>query len=350
MSTAPTAGSLAPAGTARTAGWLEVLQRGSVVIAFALVCLFFTLRSDAFATGGNIEQILSQGAVLALVAMAMTVVVRAGGIDLSVGVALDIGALVAVSLLEDRYVTWIAVPAGVLAGAVLGSINALLIVRARINPFLATLSMLFIGQSIQRVYTEGGEPIYLRPSLVPESFAAIGRDQLLGLPVQVWLAVVVAVAVYVFLERLRAGRELTAVGAREDAARVAGLRVRRLTALAYILSAATCALAGIVLASGLSSYVPLSGDYYLLDAIGAVFMGAVLHPQGRPNVPGTLLGVLFFGVLANGLNLLGVGFYWQGLARGVLLLAVLGLGLIAHRQGRVKLPFPRRAERAPVAP
>jgi ribose transport system permease protein len=327
---------------------LELLKRGSVLIAFAAVCVFFAVRAPSFATGGNVEQILSQGAVLALVAVAMTTVVRAGGIDLSVGVSLDIGALVAVSLLEDGYITTVAIIAGLLAGAGLGALNALLIVRAGINPFLATLSLMFIGQSVQRVYTSGGEPIYLRPSAVPESFETIGRGEIAGLPVQVVLAAVVLLIFYVLLERARGGRELTATGAAPRAARVAGLRVGRITAMAYILSGTVCALAGIVLASGLSSYIPLSGNYYLLDAIGCVFIGAVLHPQARPNVPGTLLGVLFFGVLANGLNLLGVGFYWQGFARGVLLLVVLGLGLVAHRQGKLRLPIGRRPQATAV--
>jgi ribose transport system permease protein len=112
---------------------------------------------------------------------------------------------------------------------------------------------------------------------------------------------------------------------------LSGLRTGRLITLAYLAGGGLCAVAGVALASRLTSFVPESGAYYLLDSIGAVFVGTTMHKEARPNVPGTLLGVLIFTVLGNGLNLVGLSFYWQGFARGVVLLLVLGLSVMLAR-------------------
>lgn len=302
----------------------------------------FLIASPVFATGSNLTSTLSSSALLAIVALAMTLVVRTGGIDLSVGVALDFGAMGAIYLINNGYVAWVAVVAGLFLGLLVGLANAIFIVVFRVSPFLATLSTMFIGQSIQNVITEGGSPTYLLPASNPPEFQVLGKGQALGLDVPVIVAAVVLLLGWVLLERLRLGRVMTAVGVQTPVARIAGIPVRTVTGTAYVLSALTCALAGILLASRLGSFVPLSGGYYLLDAIGAVFIGTTLHKESLPNVLGTLVGVLIFGVLANGLNLIGLSFYWQGLARGLVLLLVLGLSVTLSRRRRrpVKLPTP----------
>ena len=108
--------------------------------------------------------------------------------------------------------------------------------------------------------------------------------------------------------------------------------VQRYAAASYILAALICSSAGVILSSSLSSYVPVSGVAYLLDAIGATFIGTAIDEEGRPNVVGTILGVLFLGVLANGLNLIGVSFYWQAVAKGVLIFGALALGTLNRRR------------------
>lgn len=304
------------------------------VIAFVLLCIFFGIASPAFATGANLTSTLSSSALLAIVALAMTMVVRTGGIDLSVGVALDFGAMGAIYLINNEYVAWVAVVGGLSLGLLIGLANAIFIVVLRVSPFLATLSTMFIGQSIQNVITQGGSPTYLLPASNPPEFQIMGKGQALGLDMPVIIAVVALLVGWVVLERLRLGRLMTAVGVQTPVARIVGVPVRTVTGTAYVLSALTCALAGILLASRLGSFVPLSGGYYLLDAIGAVFIGTTLNKESLPNVPGTLVGVLIFGVLANGLNLIGLSFYWQGLARGLVLLLVLGLSVTLSRRRR----------------
>ncbi|MEU2613171.1 ABC transporter permease [Micromonospora sp. NPDC007271] len=315
-----------------------LLARYFAVVALAAIFVFFSLTTEVFFSGANFLSVIEQAALLAIVATAMGVVIRSGGIDLSVGVALDIGALVCVHMVDAGYIISLSVVMGLLAGAVMGLCNGLVITYLKVSPFLTTLSMLFIGTSIQKVATGGGSPIYLPPASVPEEFSAFGRGHLLGIPAPTLFAVAILIIGWVLLERLRVGRSLTAVGAQPAAAVLSGVPARRVTMLAYVFSGLVCALGGIVLASRTSAYVPLSGDYYTLDAIGAVFIGTTLHKESRPNVPGTLLGVLIFTVLGNGLNLIGLSFYWQGLARGAVLLLVLGISVTLSKRRSVLQP------------
>ncbi|MGW3623755.1 ABC transporter permease [Streptomyces sp. NPDC000880] len=314
---------------------LHLLGRYLVIIALVGIVVYFSLATPSFTTGNNLSNILSQSALLAIVATAMTVVVRAGGIDLSVGVALDLGAMVAVGFLQNGYIASVAVVAGLLTGVAVGVANAVFILVLRISPFLATLATLFIGESIQQVVTSGGNPTYLLPAQLPAGFNMFGKATVAGLDVAIAIAAVVLLVGWFLLERFRVGRALTSVGAQGKAALASGIAVRRVSLLAYVFSATLCALTGIILASRLSAYIPLSGGYYMLDSIAVVFIGTTLHREYRPNLPGTLLGVLVFGVLTNGLNLMGVSADWQGAVRGLVLLGVLGLTIVLSKRRAV---------------
>ncbi|GAA3668293.1 ABC transporter permease [Arthrobacter ginkgonis] len=303
-------------------------------LALAAILLVFTLLSDQFLRADNLAAVLNQSALLALAAVAMTLVVRAGGIDLSLGVAIDLAALAAAALIADGYYAWVAIAAGLGFGALVGLVNALLIVGLRIPPFLATLSVWFVGTSVQQLLTGGGAPIYLSGPRVPEEFAFLGGSGLIvGIPVAIVAALAVAVLGWALLETTRFGRALTAAGEQPRAAAIAGRRVSALTFSAYVIASLLAAVAGVLLAARTNGFVPASGQLYVLDAIGAVFIGATLSRIGRPSVPGTLVGVLIFALLANGMNLIGLSFFWQGLGRGVALLLILLAGVVLSREG-----------------
>jgi len=300
-------------------------------LALAVVLLLFGALSPVFLTGDNLLAVLAQSALLGIVAMGLTFAVRAGGIDLSVGVALDLGALGASGLISDGWVPWVAVAGGLFLGLLVGLVNAFLVVVARIPPFLATLGVWFIGTSVQQLMTSGGAPIYLSASRVPDGFAVLGRGRVLGVDSAVFFLLVVVVVAALLLGATRWGRRLTLSGEQARAARLVGLHVKRLTVSAYVLSALVAAFAGVLLASRSNGFVPGSGQGYLLDAIGAVFIGSTLSRHGRASPAGTLVGVVLFGLLGNGMNLMGLSFFWQGLGRGVILLLVLLLGVLLSR-------------------
>ena len=265
------------------------------------------------------------------VALAMTLVVTAGGIDLSVGVSFDFAALAAVSLLVLDVPWPLAILAGLAFGTLVGVVNAGMIVKVGISPFLATLAMLFIGESVQKIYTTGGAPIYV--AVMEPAYRYIGGGKIAdGAPFSLLLALGLIVVMFILIERMTHGRRWRAIGAQFEAARIAGIMVHRYQAATYIISALICSTAGIILSSSLSSYVPVSGGAYLMDAIGATFIGTAIDEEGRPNVLGTVLGVLFLGVLANGLNLIGISFYWQAVAKGILIFGALALGVLNRRR------------------
>ncbi len=309
---------------------VEILRSRAAIIAFFLVCLFFGLAAPTFATPANALNIINQSVVLAVVAMGMTIVIIAGGIDLSVAISFDFGAMAAISLLHAEFSWPIALLGGLAFGTLVGAFNAFNIVKLGISPFLATLSVLFIGESVQRIYTRGGEPIYMA-KMAPE-YRFLGRGDIFGFPFDVILAGLVVLAMFLLVEKTIHGKRWRAIGSQYNAAQAMGLRVELYSALSYIISALICAFAGILLSSSLSSYVPISGLYYLLDAIGATFIGTSIDKEGRPNILGTLLGVLLFGVVTNGLNLIGINFYWQTVARGALIFFALALATLNQQK------------------
>jgi len=304
----------------------EHLANYAVLGAFLAILIYFSVAAPGFLSADNLFNLVVNNVVLlAIVALGMTIVISSGGIDLSVGISLDMAAMVFVMLLAAGMSGGISVAGGIAAAGVVGMLNAILITRLRISPFLATLGILFIGQSVQRLATQGGQPIYLTRAEYAGTFNAIARSTFLGIPTPVWVMAALAIAVWVLLHRSVFGRYVRALGAQPGVAWYSGIRVPRNTAMVYILCAVLCGVSGIILSSTVRSYVPLSGDGYLLDAIGATFIGTTLSAERRPSVIGTIMGVLLLGVMRNGLLLIGWNFYWQQVGIGVLVFAVLAI-------------------------
>ncbi|WP_439895380.1 ABC transporter permease [Pseudomonas syringae] len=292
-----------------------------------IILVFFALEAPGFLSWGNLSSlILNNFVLLAIVAVGMTWAVAAGGIDLSVGTAVDFASLGFVVALNGGYGLGAAVVAALLAGGSAGAFNALLIAGLRISPFLATLGTLFIGTSVQQLLSDGGQPIYIAQGVLPGITGVV----ILGLPLSVWLVALLAGVYGLVLARGRLGREILAVGTQPQLAYYSGLSIRRIAVQVFVGSALACAVAGILLSSTVNAYVPMSGNAYLISAIGAVFMGTTLSRQGRPNIVGTLLGVLFINVIANGLLLIGWNFYWQQVATGALIFLVLAFSFASR--------------------
>jgi len=261
----------------------------------------------------------------------MTLVISTGGIDLSVGSAIDIGSPVFISLVSSHHTLPVAVFGGLLGALLAGGFNAFLISVLRITPFLATLGTLFIGESVQQLATNGGQPIYLITGDLPRGFMEIGRGSFWGVPIPLCIVAVGIVGFFLLVQRTRFGRHVGAIGAQSGVAWYSGIQVRRTTGLVYLLSALVCGVTGIILSSTVKAYVPLSGNAYLLDSIGATFIGTTLHAEGRPSVIGTVLGVLLLSIVTNGLLLIGWNFYWQQVGTGVLIFLVLAVSFLGRR-------------------
>jgi ribose transport system permease protein len=317
---------------ARQRARVSSLLRYAVVLALIAVFAFLSVQAPGFLTPTNLLNILVNNfALLALVSLGMTLVISTGGIDLSVGTSIDMGSLVFVALVSSHYPLLVALLGGVLGALGVSIFNAFLIAVLGITPFLATLGTLFIGESVQQLATNGGQPIYLITGSLPAGFTFIGRGLLFEIPFPFYVVTASIGAFFLLIHATPFGRQVVAFGAKAGVAWYSGLRIRHLSAWVYILSAIVCGMAGIILSSTVKADVPLSGNAYLLDAIGATFIGTTLHPLSRPSVLGTVLGVLLLAVLTNGLLLVGWNFYWQQVARGLLIFAVLAVSFLGRR-------------------
>ena len=308
------------------------LMRNALPVALVVVFAIFAFASPVFLTLANLQSILVNNfTLLAIVTIAMTFAVAVGGIDLSVGTAIDFASFAFVSLVLAGQPVAVAALAGLAAGALVGAFNAVLISLIGISPFLATLGTLFIGRSLQQILTNGGNPVYLPPSRIPDAFRFLGRGTIGGIPVPLAIAAVVIVLAAIVFARTRFGRVAMAIGIQPDVVRYSGIAARSHVAVTFILVGVIAALAGLILTATVTVYIPSSGNAFLLNAIGATFIGTTLSPLGRPNIPGTVLGVLLLGIVANGLLLTGLNFYWQQVATGTLIFAVLALSFANRR-------------------
>ncbi|MGO4566048.1 ABC transporter permease [Rhizobium sp. 2YAF20] len=308
---------------------LTSLGRYGLLLALVAVFAIFSAAAPTFLSVANLQSILVNNfTLLAIVAVAMTFAVSSGGIDLSVGTSVDFASFAFVSLVLAGQPVAIAALSGLAAGGLVGAFNALLISGIGISPFLATLGTLFIGRSIQQMLTDGGNPVYLPPNGVPQAFRFLGHGTIGGIPVPLAIAVAIIAAAAIVLARSRFGRVVLAVGIQPGVVRYSGIAIRSHVAITFTIAGIIAAAAGLILTATVTVYIPSSGNAFLLNAIGATFIGTTLSPLGRPNVLGTVLGVLLLSIVANGLLLTGLNFYWQQVGTGALIFAVLSLSFV----------------------
>ncbi|EHA1097603.1 ribose ABC transporter permease [Vibrio alginolyticus] len=303
-----------------TKEWL-IEQKSLIALIFLIAVVSFL--NPNFFTVDNILNILRQTSVNAIIAVGMTLVILTAGIDLSVGSVLALCGAFAASMIALEVPVLVAVPTALVAGAALGAISGIIIAKGKVQAFIATLVTMTLLRGVTMVYTEG-RPISTGFTDTADAFAWFGTGYALGIPVPVWLMVVVFAAAWYLLNHTRFGRYVYALGGNESATRLSGINVDRVKIGVYAICGMLAALAGIIVTSRLSSAQPTAGMGYELDAIAAVVLGGTSLMGGKGRIMGTLIGALIIGFLNNALNLLDVSSYYQMIAKAVvILLAVL---------------------------
>ncbi|WP_260261098.1 ribose ABC transporter permease [Vibrio intestinalis] len=300
--------------------WL-IEQKSLIALLFLIVVVSFL--NPNFFTVDNILNILRQTSVNAIIAVGMTLVILTAGIDLSVGSVLALCGAFAATMIGLEIPVMIAVPTALVAGAALGAISGIIIAKGKVQAFIATLVTMTLLRGVTMVYTDG-RPISTGFTDTADAFAWFGTGYALGIPVPVWLMVIVFAAAWYLLNHTRFGRYVYALGGNESATRLSGINVDRVKIGVYAICGLLAALAGIIITSRLSSAQPTAGMGYELDAIAAVVLGGTSLMGGKGRIMGTLIGALIIGFLNNALNLLDVSSYYQMIAKAVvILLAVL---------------------------
>lgn len=306
---------------------LKHLNWGQLLVPAMLLVLVIglTIFNEYFLTMGNLLNVLQQISILAIIAAGMTFVIIGGGFDLSVGSVIALsGSLSAIVMV--RYGVGAGIVAGLLSGVLVGFINGILISRMNISPFITTLGMLVITKGVALGVTGGASVLNL-----PKQFAWLGSGQLLGIPVSGFIVVVVFLIGIVVLRNTTFGIRIYAVGGNKEAARLSGVKVHRIITATYVICGFTAALAGVLLAARLRSGDPTAGVAMELFAIAAVVLGGASLHGGEGFLSQTLLGVLFIGILENGLNLMNVPYYWQQVVIGSVFILAACLGMLRKR-------------------
>lgn len=300
--------------------WLESLMREyGIIIAFLAELLIFTSVSEHFLTPTNLINVTLQTSIIAIIAVGMTFVILTAGIDLSVGSLVAMSGVICALLLKLEIPVWFAlvvgIGGGVLLGVASGAFSGLFITKFNITPFIATLAMMTIWRGAAYMVV-GGRPVWG----LPEAFDFLGSGRLAGIPFPTVVMIVVYSVAWFVLAHTPFGRHVYAVGGNAEAARLAGIRTNKVILWVYMICGGLAALSGVLLASRMSSGQPNAGLMYELDVIATVVVGGTSLFGGRGSIVGTFFGAMLIGVLRNGLNLVGVGSYFQQVVLGVVIL------------------------------
>ncbi len=297
-----------------------------LVLALAILIAVTTLLNPRFLSGQSVRDILLAAAISVLLASGMTMVILTRGIDLSVGSVLGLSAFgTATFLSEYELAVPLAVLLGVVIGSLCGAINGALITVGGVPPLVATLGTLYLFRGIVYFWAGGSR---ISAGDMPRSFLDFGTARILGFPYLTLIAVVMAIAVGVYLARYRSGRDLYALGSSPEAARLAGIPATRRLMGAYIMAGTLSGLGGVLYAARYGTVDASAGNGLELDIVAAVVVGGVAIFGGSGTVFGAALGALLLTVINNALPSLGIDQFWQRAIVGALIIGAIALDRI----------------------
>jgi ribose transport system permease protein len=313
-------------GRARGGQRLSVVRDYGIVMSFVALFVTLTVTSDVFLTQRNLLNVLDQSAAVGLMACGGTLVIIAGGFDLSVGAIFAITGVIAASM--AKYVDpGFALALGMLAGLVLGAVNGLLVTVGRVNPFMATLASSIIIRGIALVITGG-----FLVSVTNRSFSTLGRGvAVLDVKWSIVIWLVFALACGFLLARTTFGRHVYAAGGNADAARLSGISVGVIRTITYAVSGMSAGLAGVIVTSRVSSSQADAGTGIELSVIAAIVIGGTSIMGGEGAIWRSVLGVLLLALIGNGFNLLGVNPIYQQILQGAIILMAVAVDAWARR-------------------
>lgn len=310
--------------------WLHYLQKYGLVFAlFAAITIFSVLRPQAFFSVNNALSILTLAAPLAIAALGLTVALVLNEIDLSVGSMIGLGGAFAVCLMSFWDVPWyLAILASFALAMLAGFGTGLMVALGGANSLIITLGMATFLTGIEFSLTNQ-RTVYTG---IDEAYIAIGQSSLLGFNIQIWIAAFIGLTIWVLLEKTEAGRFMYASGSNAQASFLAGVPVTKYRVIGFVVVALCATLAGVLLTAQSASAFSNSGQPYLLPAFASAFLGSTMSRDGRFSAFGTLIAVLFIGVIQTGLTMLQLSTGSINLAQGGMLIAAVLLSLIGRRQ------------------
>lgn len=305
------------------------VQRVLALGALVILLVFFSVISEPFRTPSNYVSILVATAVNGVLAMGVTFIIITGGIDLSVGTTMTFcSVILGLVVTNSGMPLWLGIPAALLAGALVGTVNGILIAKARIPPFIATLGMLNVTRGLAQILSDV-KPIYFEGT--PEFYGLFMGQWLMGIPNVVFVMFGAAVVASLILTRTTLGRYAFALGSNEEATRLSGVNVVRWKVGVYALGGLFSGLAGILIAARMTSAQPSVGLGYELDAIAAAVIGGTSLSGGEGSIVGTVIGAFIISTLTIGLSITGVPDQWKLVITGLVVIGAVWLDILRRR-------------------
>jgi erythritol transport system permease protein len=337
-----------PARAARRTSLTLWLLKGRTFIALIVLVIFFAFMSPNFLQPESMIITVKHIAINAIIAVGMTFVILSAGIDLSVGAIVGLGGMLAGMLINEGVVLpmfgvivyfkiWMITVIVLIAGVLLGLVNGLIITKLGVAPFIATLGTMYVARGFALLSNNGATFPNLvgKPSLGNEGFPWIGSGIFLGLPIPIWIMILVGLIAHFVSTRTPFGRHVYAVGGNERAARTSGVRVNPTKTFVYMISGFCAALAGLIVSSQLVASHPASGTSFELNAIAAAVLGGTSLSGGRGNIGGTIVGAFVIGVLADGMIMMGVSDFWQTVIKGFVIVLAVAIDMFQARMQAV---------------
>ncbi len=297
-------------------GFRFIFENFGIIVPLVIVFIGLSILTDGFIDSHNLINILRQISFLSIVSIGSTFVIISGGIDLSIGSIMGMVAVFSTMWVKSGgNLFWMLVIA-IVTGVVVGIINGLIIANFTIPPFIVTLATMITGRGIILLITRG----YNISGLDNEKFLFFGRGYIGTIPFPVIVMILVYLIFMIYLGRSKFGRYVYAVGNNEAASRVAGIDVKKVKMLVYMIAGLTGSIGGVILVSRMNLATPMFCSGIEFDCITAVVLGGTAITGGKGRLVNTLMGAALLGIVNNGFNLMGISSYWASVAKGFILI------------------------------
>ncbi len=310
-------------------GIFKNLGKFSILIVLVLFIIAGSLLSEYFLTSNNLLNILLQASINLVIALGMTFVITTAGIDLSVGAVLAVCGMVMAKLLIAGLNLPLTILITLLAGALMGTINGLLITRIGLPPFIATLGTQMVFRGIAMLSNDGKPAYGLSAAMLK-----VISGRVLTVPIPVIISLIVALIMYIILTKTTVGEYALAIGGNEEATRLSGVPVKKYKTIIYAMSGVMAAIAAIILTARMTAAEPIAGSGYETDAIAAAVIGGTSLAGGVATITGTIIGAFIMSILRNILNLLNIQSYYQLVAIGIVIVVAVGADTLRHHGKR----------------
>jgi ribose transport system permease protein len=302
-----------------------------LICAFLLLFIGLSIASENFLTVPNLLTILNQTSFVAIISIGMTLVIAMGGIDLSVGSTLSLSGMILGGMMLSGFNIYLSIIITLIVGFLIGSVNGILIAKAKITDFIVTLATMTILQGILRVYT-AGRPFF---GLNWPEFTWFGQGKIIGISIPFIITIIILGIFYFVTYQTTFGRYAISIGSNNEAAKLVGINITKIKILNYGLLGMLAALAGILVASRVSTAMPDAGLGYELKVIAATVIGGTSLSGGKARIVGALIGSVLMTMISNGLNILNISSSWHQIVIGVIILVAVGLDTLSSNRTRI---------------